>query len=138
MTSQRRAWIITLSVVGTLMLSPLVVVLLLRDGRSVDNPENRSEAKTDDEELVKRYVLACSTEPEKVKFLRWGPHMNRKETRALMEEAGLFEEPLKSNHSYDESRQVESFVRVRYQFEKQVLDCVFVISAGKTVRHLFI
>ena len=43
-------------------------------------PEKRTDARTDEEELVKRYILnIADKDADKVRFLTWGPHMSRRE-----------------------------------------------------------
>jgi hypothetical protein len=53
--------------------------------------ESRSHTRTPAEELVKRFVLNNAEEPGRVRFVKWGPHMSKRELEELVQEAGLDE-----------------------------------------------
>lgn len=73
-----------------LALVGLVIRVLLMGGYvgpAGQGPENRSHARTDEEELVKRFILNNADKyADKVKFLTWGPHMEEKELQELTQE----------------------------------------------------
>jgi hypothetical protein len=51
--------------------------------------EERAEARTGAEELVRRYIVNNAKDGKAVRFVRWGPHMTGKELVALYEEGVL-------------------------------------------------
>jgi hypothetical protein len=54
-------------------------------------PEDRPAPRTDEEELVRRFIVNNSPDAKRVRFLRWGPHMSRRECLEMAKEAGLDE-----------------------------------------------
>src|SRR5262249_6735410 len=91
---RRRVW--PLVVAGLVLLVGLAVGLrfLLTGGHWRDAgqvAENRSHTRTDQEELVKRYILRQQKDEDvsRVEFLTWGPHMSKHEWLDLLDEAGM-------------------------------------------------
>jgi hypothetical protein len=73
----------------------VVVALVLWQARPGKIAEKRADTRTDDEELVRRWILNnAGDKADRVLFLRWGPHMNEAEIQQLREEAvGSLEHP---------------------------------------------
>jgi hypothetical protein len=71
----------------------------------VEKPENRPEAQSDGEDLVRRHIVNLN-EGRTVRFLRWGPHMSDREMGVLLHDAGLT--PARASAGTD-------FFRVRYR-----------------------
>jgi hypothetical protein len=116
----------------------LVIRLLLTGGYigpAGRVPENRSHARTDEEELVKAYILNnADKDADKVKFLTWGPHMSRQELVDLVKEAGIDE--LADIFGRNDLKKFEPFraiIRVRYECFDGRLE-----PALRTYDHLFI
>jgi hypothetical protein len=95
-SSPRRYWRrLLLGMVAVLPALAIVGVLirLLSTGGYIgpagQTPENRSQARTDEEELVERYIQNnADLGAGKVKFLTWGPHLDKQEMSKMLEEAG--------------------------------------------------
>jgi hypothetical protein len=105
-------------------------------GPSGDKPEDRQEAKGEEEELVKKHVLATHENPSSVKFLRWGPHVLKKELDAL-KDAGKLRDKGDDNY-VQHLLKIDARVRVKYSDkdkegkEQPPNDTVYAII-GKTV-----
>jgi hypothetical protein len=116
-----------IAALGVLVVAALAGVTLLvgRGVRALVRPvgtvaEERSEPRTDAEELVKRWVLNNAPDRKEVKFTRWGPHMTGREVAALVQEAGLDElarDPEARRHMLAQMGELDrvTFVRVCYR-----------------------
>lgn len=82
-------------------------------------PESRNQARTDEEELVKRYILNnAEKDAGKVKFLTWGPHMGKQELLDLSKEGDIGEFVPFPGHLFSPFVSIRSatmIVRVRYE-----------------------
>jgi hypothetical protein len=80
-------------------------------------PEDRPAPRTDEEELVKRFIINNSSDPKRVQFVRWGPHMSREEFVELAKEAGLDELiPSRDKEAVKERLAAfHGFIRVRFR-----------------------
>lgn len=90
---RRRSWLVLTVLLPALLLVGLGIRLVITGGyvRPADQvPENRTDARTDEEELVKRYIVNnAGDDGDKVRFLAWGPHMSKQELLDLAKEGGI-------------------------------------------------
>jgi hypothetical protein len=107
LTYQQRFWLgcgCGLLALTFLILAGGGVVLVWRT-RPVRAVEQRPDARTEQEELVRRWIVRNADESVPVEFLEWGPHMTKQEWDALWREAGQAT-PL---------RPADGLVRVRFR-----------------------
>ena len=111
-----------------LVLIGLGLRLLLTGGHLRDAgaaAENRSHARTDHEELVKRYILGIFDKDDdaaKVEFLTWGPHLSKQEWLALLAEAGVREATkpcLFGGRDLRKMEDIDALIRVRFRVPKR-------------------
>jgi hypothetical protein len=69
----------------------LLRVILHRESTDArTRAEKRHGGRTDEETLVKAYIINnAGKDAVRVKFLKWGPHLDEAELRGLMKEAGV-------------------------------------------------
>lgn len=111
--------------------------------------ENRDYTRMAEEEIVRRYILNNSDQPEKIRFLAWGPHMAAAEMNDLTRQAGLDAiRTLLKQKPTDNVPEGVCIIRVVYEGDSKVLgplwihtnfgsnphDHLFVVLAGKLVQ----
>jgi hypothetical protein len=131
------------SAVALALLMGLALRMLLTGGHLRDAgviAENRSQTRTDHEELVKRFILGRYGDEKapKIEFLTWGPHMSKQEWLDLLDEAGLREELKRDRWHQDDLSEMEALdavIRVCYRLpEGETKDQLFLVK-GKIVQH---
>jgi hypothetical protein len=87
-----------------------------REGISTANerPQQRQEALTKEEKLLRKYILNNAADSGKVEFIEWGPHMTASELLVLWKEGGIV--PDKANTDEDGAilRLVFNLTRIRH------------------------
>ena len=100
-------------------------LVFLRRGRPGREAEKRPDARTGQEELVRRWLVRNSGKSAPVAFLEWGPHMTKPEWEALWRKAEAA-----PPHPAD------ALIRVRFRGrwwgQVKAHDLVFVVQ-GRTV-----
>ncbi|HJT78209.1 MAG TPA: hypothetical protein VJ739_13480 [Gemmataceae bacterium] len=79
--------------------------------------EDRPNPRSQEEELVRRFVVNNAEDAKAVRFLRWGPHMTGDELLALIKESGvegLVTDEAKAREAAKKLKTV-TLVRVRYR-----------------------
>lgn len=129
----RRFWLGVVAFLPALLIAALVVRLVSTGGYirpAGQVPEKRSHPRTDEEELVKRYILNnADKDADKIKFLTWGPHMSKKELLGLMQEAGIVElAEIWGKFKQEDIKKWELFkaiIRVRYEGPERIWSLPF-------------
>jgi hypothetical protein len=100
-------------------------LVFLGRGRTVREAGKRPGARTEQEELVRRWLVRNSGKSAPVEFLGWGPHMTKPEWEALWREAEAA-----PPHPADALTRVR--FRGRWWGQVKTHDLVFVVQ-GRTV-----
>jgi hypothetical protein len=128
-----KCWLVLALILLPLAITSCIALRLLLTGGYLRPAgkvaERRSHTRTDEEALVKTFILNNTPDEDagKVRFLVWGPHLDNPEMRQLLEESGVVElgevfagEKIPAA----EWKKFEAFraiVRVRYQAPRSVL-----------------
>jgi hypothetical protein len=93
---------------------------------TVARPENRSQARIPNEELVRNFILNSSRDEKAVEFHTWGPHMTKGELQELGHEAGYTEFKEVNSEIFrgfaEELFTADAVIRVRFSSEEPAWD----------------